>query len=297
MTHDRNLTGIACMVTSAFFLTSMDGMAKFMVGADYSVMQILAVRGWIIVTALLIWLPRAGGWAVLHTQRPWPHVLRVAVGFLTPYLFFVSLKWLPLADATAISFGSTFVMTALSVPVFKERVGVHRWGAVIVGFVGVLIVTRPGFGGGSGGLLQPGALFALGASLAYALLMVSNRWLGRTEPVFRLVFFYNLGIALIATLFLPMVWKPMALVDIGIIFALSALGLAGQSLITKALILAPIGVVAPFDYTVLIWASAIGYLVWGDVPQDNVLLGSAVIVASGLYVIHRETRRRKKQQT
>lgn len=298
MTDDRNLTGIACMVAGVALLTTMDGLAKLLVGAEYSALQILAVRGWFIVAALLAWLPRAGGAAALSTRHPLAHALRVAIGILAPYLFFTALGELPLADATAIFFGSTFMMTALSVPVFREQVGIHRWSAVIVGFIGVLIVTRPGIGAGGqglGGFLQAGALLAIGASISYALLMVSSRWLGRTEPIYRLVFFYNAGLALVATLFLPVVWKPMAPMDVGVIFAMAVLGLAGHTLVIKAFVVAPIGVVAPFDYSSLIWAVAIGYLVWGDVPRDHVLLGSAVIILSGLYVIHREARQRRRR--
>jgi drug/metabolite transporter (DMT)-like permease len=271
------------MLAGVGFLSLMDGTVKWMLGAEVSVAQIVAVRGWIIVALLLAWVPRTGGLGALRTHRPLAHLGRIAVGFGSVYFFFTALKTLPLADATVIFFGATFIMTALSAVLLGERVGVHRWGAVAVGFAGVYVAARPG-----GDVMGPGALYAVAASLCYAVLMLGGRWLGRTEPVFRLVFYYNAGTALVASLFLPFEWKPMAGAHLSMIVVTAALALAGHVCLTRAFIAAPVGVIAPFEYSAIVWAALIGFVVWGDVPPDHVYLGGAIIVLGGLYVVRRE---------
>jgi drug/metabolite transporter (DMT)-like permease len=281
----RNLAGIAFILVGVGFMATMDAVAKWLVNAEYPVVQIMALRGWMLTAMLLAIVFRRHGLAGLKTERPRGQALRMLAGFTAPMLFFTALRDLPLADATALFFGSTFFMTALSVPVFGERVGLHRWSAVVVGFVGVLIVTRPGTG-----TFQVASLLVVGSSLAYACMVLLGRWLGRTEPIFRIVFYNNLGAAVLGSLALPFVWTAMPLADVLVLFTMAVLALGGHFCLTNAFVLAPVPVVAPFEYSALVWATLIGFVVWGDVPELPVVLGGAVIVASGLYVLHRETR-------
>ena len=278
-----NLTGIANMVAGIAFLSLMDGTVKWLLGAEVTVVQIVAVRGWIIVALLLLWVPRTGGFGALRIRLPLAHAGRIVTGFGAMFCFFSSLKTLPLADATVIFFGATFIMTALSAVVLGERVGVHRWGAVVIGFAGVYVAARP-----DGSVIGIGALYAVAASLCYAVLMLGGRWLGRTESVFRMVFTYNVGTALLASLFLPFGWQPMAGAHFGMLVVTAVLGLAGHVFLTRAFIKAPVGVIAPFEYSAIVWAALIGYLVWGDVPADHVYLGASIIILSGVYVVRRE---------
>ena len=245
--------------------------------------QIVAVRGWIIVALLTLWVPRTGGFGALRIRLPLAHAGRIVTGFGAMFCFFTSLKTLPLADATVIFFGATFMMTALSALVLGERVGIHRWGAVVIGFAGVYVAARPG-----GSVMGIGALYAVAASLCYALLMLGGRWLGRTESVFRLVFYYNAGTAIVASLFLPFEWQPMPSAYLGVLVVTAGLGLAGHVLLTRAFNAAPVGVIAPFEYSAIVWAALIGFAVWGDVPPDHVYLGASIIILSGVYVVRRE---------
>ena len=281
----RNLAGVGYILAGVAFLSTMDSVAKVLVGADYSVMQLLAVRGWIIVVVMTPVLLKLGGLSVLKTKQPFKHLLRITVGFAAPYFFFSSLKGMGLADATVIFFGGgTFLMTALSVPLFKERVGPHRWGAVAVGFVGVVIAARP-----TGGVFQLEALYALASGAAYALMVLSTRWLGAAEGTFRPVFYYNLGVAVIASMALPLSYKSMPMIDLATIVTMAFLAIGGHFGITRAFQLAPVSLLAPFEYTALIWAAVLGYLIWSDIPAANVLLGAGIIISCGLYLIHRET--------
>jgi drug/metabolite transporter (DMT)-like permease len=283
--QNRNLAGVVYILAGVGFLSSMDSVAKMLVGADYSVIQILAVRGWIIVTALMLVLPRLGGFDALKTTQPVKHLLRVLVGVAAPYFFFSSLKEMGLADATVIFFGAgTFLMTALSGLLFKEPIGPHRWGAVAVGFVGVLIAARP-----SGGVFQIEALYALASGASYALLALATRWLGPSEGTFRPVFYYNIGLALLASAGLPFVFKSMPTGDMTTILLMASLAITGHFFVTRAFHTASLSLLAPFEYTSLIWAALLGYFFWADIPSTNVLVGAGIIISSGMYLIHRET--------
>ena len=167
--NSRNIRAILFMVVAIFFMSTMDAVAKLLVQADYSVVQILAIRGAVLMPALCVWLFTHGGLGSVKTRQYKGHALRIILGVLAPLLFFLSLRKLPLADATVIFFISPFVMTALSVPLFKEKVGVHRWGAIIVGFMGVLFVMQP-----TSGLLEIEAFMVLGGSLCYCGIMLTG---------------------------------------------------------------------------------------------------------------------------
>ncbi|NQU55817.1 MAG: DMT family transporter [Rhodospirillales bacterium] len=290
---DHNLAGIGYILLGVGFLATMDSVAKALVGAEYSVMQILAIRGWIIVCAMLLMLPKAGGFAALKTRQPVKHLFRVSVGFGAPYFFFSSLKVLGLADATVIFFGGgTFLMTALSALLFKERVGPHRWGAVAVGFIGVVIAAQP-----SSDVFQVEALYPIAAGVCYAAMVLATRWLGPAEGAFKPVFYFNLGVACFASLALPSVYRAMPAGDITTILVMAGLAVSGHFCITRAFHTAPVGLLAPFEFTALIWAAGLGYFIWSDVPANNVLMGAAIIVASGIYLIHREALAARRQKT
>ena len=282
--QNRPVLGIGLMVAAVGLLATMDMLVKVLVTADHSVFQMMFLRSWIILIFCLAVLPRWGGFAALRMQRPSLLLLRSVAGAGGALLYFESLRQLPLADATSLAFGATFIMTVLSVPLLKERVGPHRWLAVIVGFIGVLIVVRPG------GSFHPAALLAVAGSIGYALMMVLGRVLGPTEPSFRQVFYFNLLLGLISLPSAVADWTPLSSTDLLLLGVLSVLAFAGHFCLTAAFVRAPIGVVAPLEYTALAWATGLGYAVWGDVPDAAVLGGSAIIVLCGLYILHRESR-------
>lgn len=190
---------------------------------------------------------------------------------------------MPIADAVVIFFVAPMLMTVLSVIFLKEIVRAHRWGAIIVGFIGVIIVIQP-----SGDTFQPAALFVLIACLAYSFINIMTRKMIDTEPTFRLVFYFNVGIAIIGSCVLPFVWKPMNMGDTLILISMSVVAVIGHILLTNAFVRAPISVVAPFEYSALIWSTLFGFLIWGDFPASHVWIGAGIITASGLYMVHRE---------
>ena len=281
---NNNLLGIGFMVGGMFMLALMDAVAKWLVEEDISPVQVLAVRSWIIVSIMMMVLLARNKIHLLKTKRPVAHAFRGSLGFLAPFCFFLALKQLPLADATVVFYCSTFILTALSALILNERVGIHRWGAVVAGFVGVLIAVKPQ---GDGELSA--YLLVLCASFVYALLLLSGKRLAEQDSVISLVFSFNLMLGIISTLLLPLVWIPISWPIVGLLVLLSLLAVCGHYALITAVSRAEISAVAPFEYTSLIWATLLGYLVWLEVPSLQVWFGAAIIISSGLYVLYRES--------
>lgn len=273
------------MVVGIFLLSVMDAVAKWLVKDTLDPLQLIAVRSWFVITVLFVYYSLKKRRTEITPTRPVEQGIRGLLGFLAPYCFFKSLQTLPLADATVIFFSGIFMITALSWPLLKEKVGVHRWSAVIAGFIGVLIAMNP-----QGGGHTIGYVYCLIGSLTYALLFISGRWLSKTESVISLVFSFNLGLAVICTLLVPLVWVPMTGNLLVIVFLFSMLALSGHICLTTAFSKAPVGVVSPFEYSGLIWTVLLGYLFWNEIPTFNVIIGAIIIVGCGLYVIYRESK-------
>lgn len=277
------MAGISFMVGGIIVITVMDAMVKILVEADYSPFQVLAIRGWLITIILLGWMSLRGQLGNLKTSRGGHYVIRGAIGFFAPFLFFTALGDMPLADAVVVFFAAPFIMTALSIPLLKEVVGRHRWAAICFGFVGVIVVLQPG-----GGTFQTASLLVLGSCLSYSLVQIMTRWMSNTEPAIRIVFYFNLAIAVISTCALPFIWRPMSFEHVVLFLAMTIFAMGGHLLMTTAFTRAPVGVIAPFEYTGLIWSALLGYLIWGDFPASHVWLGAGIIMVSGIYMVHRE---------
>ena len=279
---------MACGIT---LLSIMDAGIKWLVERDISSIQIIVVRGWIISLGILITLMlvrKTGGVAALKTNRLKHHLMRSAVGVFAPALFFLSLKYIPLADAVAVSFSATFLMTIGSVIFLGERVGFHRWSAVFIGFIGVAIALRPGTSA-----FNPASLLVLCAAIAYASILISGRWMSKTESSLQLIFYFTFCNACICSVFTlitwPNFWRPLSVQEIFAIIGISAIALSGYFCVTRAFTNAPISAIAPIEYTALFWAVLFGYLVWGDIPDQWVWLGIVIILCAGLYIGYRES--------
>jgi len=282
---NSHLQGVLYMLVAMFALATMDAVAKYLVHDRYDPVQILAMRGWIILIVMLVYYSTRKRLYKLKPTKPLSQMARGAFGFLAPYFFFKSLQILPLADATVIFFSSTFMVTALSALVLKEKVGWHRWSAVVVGFIGVIIAMNPE---GEGDLI--GYLYCLLGSISYSVLFISGRWLSRTESVDSLVFGFNLSLTIVGTILTPWVYQSVHLVDFWPMIAFAALALIGHFFITHAFSLSDVAVIAPLEYTALIWAVLWGYLIWADVPSPQVILGAAIVIGCALFVVYREAR-------
>lgn len=275
--------GVVLMLLGILLLTSMDMVVKSLVIEDVSPIQILAIRSLIIVPVMFLLLWARGQRHLLQSSNKRWLFGRAVVGFFAPFCFFLSLKVLPLADATVVFFSGTFMITILSVFTLKENVGWHRWLAVAAGYVGVIVAADPE---GSGGWWGYG--LALIGSTAYALLFISGKWLSKTESTVSLVFYFNLGVGAVALLALPFFWQPIDVDAWGRILAITVLALAGHYALTAAFAQAEASALAPFEYTALVWAVLFDWSIYQILPELNVWLGAAIIIVSSLYVAHRE---------
>jgi drug/metabolite transporter (DMT)-like permease len=269
--------GILCLVVN-------DTMAKWLT-ATYSPLQIVFLRNLVALPMIAALLVALRGGAAFRTRHLKVHALRGLLLVGGAYCFFLGLKYLPLAEATSLVFAAPIFITALSVPLLGDRVGWRRWSAVLVGFLGVLLIVRPG-----AAAFQPASLVVVLAALIYALIMISARWIGRGEDVWTMMFYVVLFPLLFSAVAVPAVWITPQLSHLPLVFGMAVFGTLGMTLISQAFRLAPAAVVAPFDYTALIWASLFGWLVWGEIPDIWTYVGAAVIIAGGSYIVLRETR-------
>ncbi|HEY0837834.1 MAG TPA: DMT family transporter [Azospirillum sp.] len=284
---DNTPRGIVMMLASVALFSGMNVLIKLST-ATYPVLEVTFFRSAFALIPVALVVAMQGGVRSLRTERPGGHLWRACIGLTSMTLMFWSFHLLPLADAVALNFTAPLFLTALSVPLLGERVGVHRWSAVAVGFVGVLVMSRPG-----SGMLQFGALVAIGAAFAQSLAMVQIRQLSRTESPNTIVFWFTLTSTALCGLGLPFVWvTPAGWADLGLLASAGLAGGMAQLFLTRAYALTPAAVVAPFSYASILCAALFGWLLWGEVPHTQTIAGVAIVVASGLYILHRETRRK-----
>ena len=261
----------------------MDAIIKWLT-ADYPVSQVVALRSWFGLPLLCMLALRGGGLKSLKTRRPLVHIGRYSLVLILSFSFFWGLSQMKLVDAIAISFAAPIFIAVFSVLLLKEPVGLHRWMAIGVGFCGVLVMLRPGMG-----VFQWASMVVLGSVVAYARLMITTRAFKSTESTAALMLYPQLGISLTGIVIAPMVWVTPNLGDLGL-FALAGLfGSVGVMCLTHAFRLAPVATVTPFEYSALIWATLLGYLLWDELPDSYTLIGAGIVIASGLYIIYRET--------
>ena len=269
----------------------VDATAKWL-GQTYAPVQIVFFQYLfgMIPVAVLVW--RSGGIASLKTRRPFAHALRAILLFVTVLLFFSALQGLPLAEVIAITFTAPLFATALSRPLLGEAVGLRRWSAVVVGFVGALIMVRPGTEA-----FRAEALLALTSAFTFALVVLLTRGLTRTETNVAVVTYTTVIAGLVGLPFAILAWQTPGAGDLGLLALVGIGGGSGAYLLVVAYRNAPVAVVAPFEYTKLIWGSIFGWMLFRDAPEPAVWIGAAIVAAAGAYITRRElTLARRERQ-
>lgn len=280
--RDR-LTGIALMCGAVAAFSCLDTMAKYLNGHMDTLQVVWARYTGAFVLTLLIFNPvsRPG---LMRSKRPVLQIVRSALLLGSTLTNFFAFRYLQLDQALSILFSAPFLVAILAGPVLGEWIGWRRWLAILVGFAGVLLVTKPGGGG-----IHPAALFSVASAVFYALYIISTRVLSRSDPTDTTLFYSNMVGALAMLPVLPFVWTtPDSSLVIVLLVAFGAFGSFGHYLLIAGHRLAPASVLAPFMYTQLVWAIGWGYLVFGDIPNNWTLAGAAVVIGSGLYLLHRE---------
>ena len=282
---NRASLGISITVIGGLCFAIQDAGIKWLT-AEIAVLQILFLRslfGLVFLSASTVF---SGERISLTVDRPWLLAARSGINILGWVLFFYGLKYLPLATAVALFFSFPLFLAIISVPLLGEKVGMRRILAIIVGFVGVLLITNP-----ASGISVP-ALLMLGAALGWAIVAGLTRILGEKENTSTMLFYTLVGFVFILLVPQYWIWSALELDDYLLVTAVAFFGVVAQFSVTKAYAIASPSLIAPFEYTALIWSAALGYLVWGDIPDLYAVTGAVLIIGSGVYIIHRETIRR-----
>lgn len=283
--HDRPLAGIMHVIGGTFALSGIDVVSKFVV-AEMSAVQMLALRAIFVMVIMAPYFWRAGGLSLLRTQRLGGHALRFGCMFVSVICFFEALRVLPLATVVALGFAAPIFTTALSMPMLREAVGARRWTAVLLGFCGTLVVVNP-----TAGSFSAVAILPVIAAFGWAVGQVMVRRLATTESDATILLYLNAGMAVGLGAIAPFFWSPASPGAYALCFVLGMFIVAAQWLLVRAVRLAPIAVVTPFQYLELPMAVAFGWLLWNEWPGMHVFAGGALIVASGLLVAWNERRR------
>jgi drug/metabolite transporter (DMT)-like permease len=276
------LIGIALMCGAVSIFSCLDTTAKYL-GRHIDVMQIVWARytfGTLLAFIFANPLSRPG---MLRTSRPVLQVVRAAILLGSTMLNFAALRYLRLDQVLAIAFSAPFAVAALSGPAVGEWVEPRRWAAIGMGFIGVLVVTRPGLG-----VVHPAAIFAVLATLAYAVYSLMTRVLSRTDSSETTLFYSNAVGAVLMPLVVPFFWTPPSPWQWVLLVLTGVLGGFGHYLLIAAHRLAPATLLSSFIYSELAGIVLLGYLVFGDVPDTGTLTGAAIVIASGLYILHSE---------
>jgi drug/metabolite transporter (DMT)-like permease len=283
------LRGILLMCAGVSLFPFMNAAIKYL-ALHYPVAQIVWARftGHLIVM-ILVFAPHYGR-ALIATRRPLVQIGRSLLMLVSNLVFVTAIGRVPLATASAIGFTAPLLVTALSVPLLHESVGVRRWSAVIVGFGGALLVIRPG-----SGFADPAVLLLLVSACAYALYQIATRWVSAYDSAATGIVFSALMGSVAMSLAMPFIFvMPRSALDFALFGGIGMLGGAGHYLIIRAFQLGPAAVMAPLGYVELVGTATLGYLIFGNFPDALTWAGAAIIIASGLYIAVREHRLRRR---
>lgn len=276
--------GIACMLVGGLLLSVNDTILKWL-STEYPVGQVLFMRAVFVIIPIAILAWRGGGLSTLGIRRYRGHALRAVLVVTSSFMFVTALGLMPLADVVAITFAGPLFLTALAPWLLGEKVGWRRWSAVLVGLAGVMLIVRP-----TGDAVRLVALLPLGTALMGALRDIITRRISVTESTPAILCFTTIAVGCAGLATLPFGWFVPTPGDVALLALCGVTIGCAHYLLIEAFRLAEATLVAPFKYTIIVWAVLFGFIVWGDLPDRWVVGGSAVVIASGLYILHRETR-------
>ena len=285
---ENPLRGILLLVGATFLFSVGDVFAKIL-GERVPVFEIGWLR-YVVFVAVMLVLNGRGGRRVFRVRSVTNQLVRGALLVASMMFFVFALRHMALADAASVGFVAPLFITALSVPLLGEVVGVRRWIAILVGLVGVLVVIRPGTGA-----FQPAALLVLMSSASWAYASVLTRRMAASEDTRATLLWSAVSGLVLLSLVAPFVWVWPSWTDLGLNLMLGIVASAGQWLMVQAYRYAGASVLAPFTYVQLIWSVSMGYLVFGTLPDEMTGVGAAIIVASGMYTVHRERVRARER--
>ena len=282
-TADTSLRGIGAFIIATLFFAVQDALTKQLT-STLPAWQIVSIRFFFFSLFAIGWAASTIGIRnALATKKPVWQVLRGILIVSEIALFSYTIAFMGLAEMHTVFISFPLIITALSVPFLGEKVGWRRWLAVLLGFIGTVIIIKPG-----SGLFNPYALLALVAAFMFAVYNILTRKLAEYDRFETSLLYFGVAGFLFSLFFVPFVWQPVSGTDAVFLLLLSASAIIGHFLLIMALQLAPAVVLQPFSYFVLVWAIIIGFLVFGEVLDQLTLFGAAIVVASGVFIARRE---------
>lgn len=281
----RSLRAITFMLSAVAAFSGMDALLKLL-SQHYPPMEVVALRGAASIPFMLLPLIVMGRLSALKPVRIGMHLLRGLLMLLVLVGFVYAVHVLSLADAYAIFLAAPLIVTALSVPLLGEHVGWRRWLAICIGLVGVITMLHPS----ASSLVSLGAVAALISATGYAFNAIALRVITRTDTTASVVFWMIAIMTVLAVVIAAPRWEPIRAEDWTLLVGIGVFSAIAQHLLTEAFRTAPPSVVAPFEYTALLWGILIDRFVWGVFPTSRVYIGGGIVIASGLYLIWREHR-------
>ena len=265
-----------------FLFSAVDTQAKFLTETLHPIQIVWSRQLGLLIGVLILLAVR--GVSVLRTRHPGLQILRGCLAASSAALFIAGVSFVPLADAVAVSFVAPFIVTVLGALTLREPVGLRRWAAVAIGFLGAMIVIRPGLG-----VIHPAVMLVLAAAALFALRQILSRVLSGSDRTMTTIAYTALVGSLVLTGPLPFVWQwPTETIEIVLLASIAILAALAELLVIKALEVAQAVVVAPVQYTLLLWGTMYGYLVFSQLPDLWTWVGALIIVATGFYTLHRE---------
>lgn len=288
--HSDSMKGIVAMIAAALLLTLNDAVSKWLT-ETYSIWQVIAVRQAFALVVIAAYIRFVTGRGSLHVTNRKGVALRSAFFVATTGFIVASFSLLPLALVTAIAFASPLFVVALSHLFTSENVGIRRWLAVLAGFLGVLVIVRPGAAGFEWVLLLPVA-----AALSAGIRDVVTRVISRTESSISILLWSNLAVITFASVATTLVgWKEMTGTAVMLLGLNGLLNATAHFLVIESLRLGEASLVSPFRYSGLIWATILGFMIWGDLPDGWTLVGAIMLVMSGIYIIERSPKAARQE--
>ena len=284
----NNQSGALYFLLSVFLFSTMEIFVKFL-SYDYPTGQIVFARGFFGIIPILFIIPKKNFINSFKTKNIKLHFLRTLTGCFALVSIFIGIKYLPLADAISITFAAPLFATFFSILFLKEIVGKKRWFAIIIGFVGILIVLKPGTS-----LFSIYSIFPIFFCIGFAASATAIKILSRTDKNYLIAFYYTLGLTFVSIFLNPLSWKIPSSQDFFIFFLIGITGLLGNIVITEAYRKAEVSLITPIKYLNLIFAIIFGYILFNEIPSILTIIGSLFIISSTIIIFTREKKLKKK---
>ncbi len=283
----KNQLGFFYMFISVCAFSLMDVIVKW--SDDYPVGQVLFFRGFCGIIPILFLIPKDRYQDFYKTTRPFLHFKRCLAGLIALVSIFVALRNLPLATVVSISFAAPIFITIFSIFLLKEKVGIYRWLAVLVGFAGIIFITEPGFSSLNLYYIYP-IIFCLGLSYV----AIAIRKLSSTEPAWLISFFFSFSIMLLSFLSFYQGWILPSLIDLFLLSMVGILGGLANLWLSQSYKYSEVSLVSPLKYLALVFAIIFGYFIWEEIPTSKTLLGASLVIVSSIIIFRREMYLKKK---